>query len=182
MSSDAWGSGADVPTTPDRIEREVLREIRLLDGEKVRRVWKTGRGFLVLTNLRCAEIWRKPELFGRSEWEAGPSLFFYNLAPPRVMFHRYLRLAEEKEEHAVSLHLYVRDPFSVAQEITEARRSGQNEWLERRSATEARLRSARSGPLDRAVFREMVKVRCEFCGNLMSITAKVCPSCGAPQR
>jgi hypothetical protein len=183
MDSEGWGPAPDIPTTPDHIDREVLNELRLLDGERVRRVWKTGRGFLVMTNLRCAEIWRKPQLFARSEWEAGPSIFFYNLAAPRVMFHRYLRLSEEHEEHAVALHLYVRDPYTVAQEVQEARRAGQNEWMHRRTAEEARLRQAqaRTGPLDRAVFREMVKVRCEFCGNLMSVTASRCPSCGAPQ-
>jgi len=34
--------------------------------------------------------------------------------------------------------------------------------------------------VQQTVEREVVKVRCPFCGNLCEVTAKSCPSCGAP--
>jgi len=188
MSPASWDLLSDALTTPAQIDREALRELRLLDGERILRVWKTGRGFLVMTNLRCVEVSRKPQLFSRSDWELGPQFFFYNLGPPKVEFHRFLRLTEEHEDRAVVLRLVLHDPAAVAQEIHEARREGQNEWLRRRAHAEATLRESRERLQAGKVYatrdgvREVIKVRCSFCGNLMAATATRCPSCGAPQR
>jgi len=184
MSRSNWDDAPDVVTGPDRAEKEALDQVRLLEGEHVRRVWKCGTGFLVMTNLRVTEVSRKPQLFSATEWQAGPSLFFYNLGPPKVMFHHYVRLSEEYPERPLVLHFFVHDPYSVAKEIQEARSVGRNEWLRRRSHAEFEARKAHAlvGGEGRIPFREVVKVRCSFCGNLMGITAARCPSCGAPQR
>lgn len=34
--------------------------------------------------------------------------------------------------------------------------------------------------IQQTVEKEVVKVRCQYCGNLFDVTAKTCPSCGAP--
>lgn len=186
-------AGPTVPTetatTPVQIEGEAFDQIHFLEGERILRVWKTGRGFLVMTNLRCTEVSRKPQLFGHRNWEAGPSFFFYDLAPPKVEFQRFLRLSEAHEGRAVVLRFIVHDPSSVAGEIEEARLSGQNEWLRRRALSERTLRESRerwesSGRAFtiRGGIRQPIKVRCGFCGNLIDVAATRCPFCGAPQR
>ena len=178
------GGSYDVVTAPDRIDPEALDQVRLLEAEHVRRVWRTATGFLVMTNLRCIEVSRKPQLFSKTEWQAGPSLFFYNLSAPKVMFHRYVRLSEEWPDRPVVLHFFVHNPYAVAQEIQEARAAGRNEWLDRRVRSEASVREShrRWDAAGRGAMREAEKVRCNFCGNLMSVTALHCPSCGAPHR
>lgn len=176
-----------VVTTPAQIEREALRHLYLLDGERILRVWKSVRGFLVMTNLRCQEVRRRSQLFSSSDWEAGPNFFFYNLAPPKVEFHRFLRLTEEHQDGTLAVRFILHDPFSVAEEIAAARAAGQEEWLRRRSRAESALRESRArlqaGKLYtyREGYREVIRVRCSFCGNLMPATAARCPSCGAPQ-
>ncbi len=35
-------------------------------------------------------------------------------------------------------------------------------------------------PVPQVVLRETVKVQCRYCGNLIDVTDKVCPNCGAP--
>lgn len=35
-------------------------------------------------------------------------------------------------------------------------------------------------PVPQVVLRETVKVKCPYCGNLIDVTDKVCPNCGAP--
>jgi len=175
-------------TAPVQIDRGALGQIHFLEGERIQRVWRTGRGFLVMTNLRCFEVARKPQVFSTSDWEAGPSFFFYNLAPPRVELHRFLRLAEDRDERAVVMRFFLHDPSEVAQEIQAARLAGQNEWLRRRAVAEAVLRASRArweathqfGPGEG--LRRPIKVRCVFCGNLVDVTATRCPFCGAPQR
>jgi len=178
----------EVATTPAQIERDALHQLHLLDGEHILRVWKTVRGFLVMTNLRCQEVLRRPQLFAASDWEGGPNFFFYNLAPPKVEFHRFLRLSEDGGRGALAVRFILHDPYAVAVEIEAARVAGQEEWLRRRTRAEAVLRESRerlqAGKLYtiREGFREVIKVRCSFCGNLMPATATRCPSCGAPQR
>jgi len=34
--------------------------------------------------------------------------------------------------------------------------------------------------VQQTVERQVVKVRCRYCGNLYDVTARACPSCGAP--
>jgi len=181
-------AGSDLVTSPSQIEKDAYRQIHFLEGEHVQRVWKTARGFLVMTNLRCIEVWRKPQVFAASDWVASPSFFFYNLASPKVEFHTFLRLAEERDERAIVMRLFLHDPYEVAQEIQEARLAGQNEWLRRRALTEGALRRSRemweaSRPFEVGEgVKRMMKVRCGFCGNLMGIAATRCPFCGAPQQ
>ena len=187
MSSAGSMGSTETTTTPVPIEKGALDQVHFLEGERVLRVWRTGSGFLVMTNLRCVEISRKPQLFGTREWDAGPSFFFYNLAPPKVEFHRFLRLSEDREERAVVVRFILHDPSSVAQEIEEARLAGQNEWLRRRAGAERTLRESRerweSGRAyaTRDGIRQPIKVRCGYCGNLVVVTANRCPFCGAPQ-
>ena len=187
MAHRGWDTPPDTDTTPAQIDRDALAEIHLLDGERILRVWKTARGFLVMTNLRCTDILRKPQVFAPSDWEAGPSLFFYNLAEPRVEFHRFLRLSDEHEGRQVVLRFYLHDPEAIAREIEAARAAGRSEWLQRRARSEAVIRmarqrwetaqsfAARGGP------RPVVRVRCGYCGNLIDATAMRCSFCGAPQ-
>jgi len=188
MASRGWDPTADTVTSPAQIEREALAEIHLLDGERILRVWKTGRGFLVMTNLRCTEVSRKPQVFAPSDWEAGPNFFFYELAPPKVEFHRFLRLSEEKEERAVVVRLFLHDPDEVAQEVEAARIAGQNEWLKRRARSEAVIRQARERWETAVPFAgrgdatPVIRVRCGYCGNLVDASHSRCPFCGAPQR
>jgi hypothetical protein len=188
MSSRAWDATADAVTTPAQIEREAFLQIRLLDGERILRVWKTGRGYLVMTNLRCTEVSRKPQVFSPSDWEAGPNFFFYDLAPPRVEFHRFLRLSEEKGKRGAVLRLFLHDPDEVAQEIQTARLAGQNEWLKRRARSEAAIRRAQERWETAVPFagrdgvKPVIRVRCGYCGNLVDASASRCPYCGAPQR
>jgi len=176
-----------VVTTPDQIDPGALGELALLERERIVRVWKSGAGFLIMTNLRCTEIWRRPKLFSSSDWEAGPNFFFYNLATPKVQFGRFLRLSEDHERNPQSVRLVVHDPHRVAQEVADARSEGQAEWLRRRAGAEARARPTpvARGPTPlviREVVREVVKVPCSFCGTLMLESARHCPACGAPQR
>jgi len=188
MPSNRWDPAPDTLASPDPIDLEALEQLRPLEGERILRVWRTGRGYLIMTNLRCLEVWRKYELFSAGAWEAGPSFFYYNLAPPRVEFHRFLRLSEERGRGSVVVHLAVHDPASVAREIMDARAAGQSEWLQRRSAAEAEYRRShqRYTQGNRVLVhegnREVVLARCIFCGNLLPILATRCPSCGAPQR
>ena len=187
MPSRGWDPDIDTDTTPAQIEREALNELHLLDGERILRVWRTARGFLVMTNLRCTDIMRKPQVFAPSDWEAGPSLFFYNLGPPRVEFRRFLRLTEEHEGRALVLRFYLHDPDEVAREIDAARVDGQREWMRRRALSEAVVRQARErwqAALEyfgRGGPRPVIRVRCGYCGNLIEASAQRCPFCGAPQ-
>ncbi len=164
-----------------------LRVVRLLDGERVLRTWKTPLGLLVMTNLRCLEILHRVPLFGPGGWEIGPSFLFYNLAPPAVVLNRYVRLSENYERHPMVTHLFVRDPSGVAREIEQARRAGEEEWLRRRAQAERAFRLSRQRwqTADRVVINtgqgELVEVRCSYCGNLIDVRASRCPSCGAPQ-
>ncbi|HYA58708.1 MAG TPA: hypothetical protein VEH57_09680 [Thermoplasmata archaeon] len=188
MPSDPPGTPGSISIPPDGIDPEALAQIHLLDEERVERVWKSLLGVLVMTNLRCVELRRRPRLFSKSDWESGPNLFFYNLAPPKVVFHRYLRLSEEHERKAVAVRILLHDPNHVAREIQEARAAGQNEWIRRRARAEASFRLAhqRWRSARRVIVHtpegELVKVRCHFCGNLMDITVVQCPFCGAPQQ
>ena len=188
MPHRSWDTPPDTDTTPAQIDRDALAEIHLLDGERILRVWKTARGFLVMTNLRCTDMMRKPQVFAPSDWEAGPSLFFYNLARPRVELHRFLRLSEEHEGRAVVLRFYLHDPEEVAREIEAAREAGRAEWLQRRARNEATVRMAREhwatamAAAGRGGPRPVMRVRCGYCGNLIETSALRCPFCGAPQR
>jgi hypothetical protein len=34
--------------------------------------------------------------------------------------------------------------------------------------------------IEQTIEKDVVKVRCQYCGNLCEVTTKACPSCGAP--
>jgi hypothetical protein len=47
---------------PDPIEPVGWGQIDLMPGERNLRVWRTARGLLVMTNLRCVDLWRRNEI------------------------------------------------------------------------------------------------------------------------
>ncbi len=176
----------DPPTTPDPIDQGARDELGLLPGESIARSWRTPIGFLVMTNLRCLHVWRRPELFANPGWRSGPSFFFYQMAAPWVVARRFVELSQGPRGGPTETSRFlVRDPMSVAHEIDAARPAGQAEWAARRARVAHQLPR-----LDRPVpppgtsvyVREIVKIRCRFCGNLMDEAVANCPSCGAPQR
>ncbi len=176
---------ADSVTRPDQIDLPALAEIGLLAGKRVLRCWKAAFGFLVMTTLRCVHVWRKPELFVRSEWHTGPTFFFYNLGPPELVLGRFVQLAELYDEGVGVARFLVRDAPEVCREIEAARAAGRREWTERRTSALAdrdRLRPPPVPPGTTVVVRTVVKVRCPYCGNLKDETLALCPACGAPSR
>lgn len=184
-ASGAYSPEEETPTTPDAIDPAARAAIEFLHGERILRCWRTGIGFLVMTNLRCLHVWHKPELFVRSEWHTGPNFFFYSLAEPRVVAGRFVQLAEEYEGSLEASRFLVRDPHEVSREIEGTRAAGRAEWRAIRSRVQkelSRLRMPAPPPGTTTIVREVVKVRCSFCGNLMDISDAYCPACGAPQR
>ncbi len=185
MSTEAWSAPTDALTTPDQIDLRAREELDRLPGERILRCWKTALGFLVMTNLRVVGLWHKPQLFAPGEWHAGPTFFYYNLGPIHVIAARFVELAEIYDEGAGSARFLVEDPGLVAREIEGARITGRAEWDARRRLAQEDLH--RPHPLapppgTTVVVREIVKVRCAFCGNLIPASSSLCPSCGAPQR
>jgi len=159
--------------------------LTLFHDERILRCWKVGFGFLIMTTLRCIHVWRKPELFARPDWHTGPTFFFYNLAPPQVLFGRFVQLSEAYDEGVGAARFRVHDAAGVAQEIDAARVAGQREWERRRAQAQSDLRRLtfpRVPPGTTVVVREIVKVRCTYCGNLVESGRRLCPFCGAPQR
>jgi len=172
-------------TYPDQIEEGARSQLDLLEGEQIARCWLTGLGFLVMTNLRCVHLWHKPQLFVKSEWRVGPSFFFYNLASPRVVAARFVELSEGYAGSIEAGRFAVRNPREVCHEIEEARAAGRAEWEARRARAQRELRrlEAPSPPPGATVIvREVVKIRCNYCGNLMEMRDAFCRACGAPNR
>ena len=185
VDSAGWIPPSDAVTAPDQISPGALDQLGLLSDERIQRVWKTARGFLVMTNLRLIDVWYKAELFAKSEWHLGSSFFFYNLEEPRVVLGRYLELAEEYEESGGTLRFHVAHPAAVAAEIDAARLVGRKEWEARRLTARASARPRlaavpESTPVVvQQIVREVVKIRCSYCGTLMDVTSPNCPACGA---
>jgi hypothetical protein len=174
----------EVVTSPNQISPGALNELDLLPGERISRCWRTGQGFLVMTNLRCIHLWRKTELFSKPEWQTGPTFLFYNLAPPTVFAGRFVVLTEGSGDVATSSRFLVHDPEAVSREIEAARGPGRAEWEVRRARVTqelARPRRPPTPPGTTVIVREIVKVRCNYCGHLMNATDAVCPACGARQ-
>ena len=176
-----------LPTQPDQIDPKALVQVRaiLLFGERIVRCWRTGIGFLVMTDLRCVHVWRKLELFAPTEWRTGPDFFFYNLAAPRVVGGRFLELSEEPGSASQSARFLLHDPASAREEVDQARAAGRAEWAARRTNAQhllGRLRSPSPPPGTTLIVREVVKVRCSYCGNLVDVADALCPYCGAPLR
>ncbi len=176
----------DLSTTPDPLSPEAWPALSLMHGEVIRRVWRTARGFLVLTTLRCILLWQRRELFRPTEWQAGPEVLLYDVRPPRVLFGRFLEVAPASSDGGGPIRVVVAAPEDVAEEISASLPEARREWAERRSkalvflAAEKRrhdqvLAAVGSGrPVPAAT------VRCAYCGNEMLLTARSCPHCGAP--
>jgi len=172
-------------TLPDPIDQGARAQLDLLDGERIVRCWRTGFGFLVMTNLRCLHVWHKPQVFSRSSWRAGPSFYFYNLAAPQVVAKRFVELSEDYVGSFEGGRFLVRHPEEVCREIDAARAAGRAEWEVRRARAGRELHRLRAPALPAGttvIVREVVKVRCNFCGNLMDVARSICPACGAPQK
>jgi hypothetical protein len=171
-------------TLPDQIDPAALRELELLPEERISRCWRTVTGFLVMTNLRCIHVWRKALVFTKGEWRSGPTFLFFDLGPPQVLAGRFVVLTEGTGVDAQTFRFLVRDPQQVCEEIEAARPAGRAAWEARRARTMQELRRPRPpppAPGTTVVVREIVKVRCRYCGNLMDEAATSCPTCGARQ-
>ncbi|MGC2788824.1 MAG: zinc ribbon domain-containing protein [Thermoplasmata archaeon] len=168
-------------THPDQIPVDAWRAFDLFEGELLLGAWRTSRGFLLLTNLRCLALYRRGEIFPPHPWRVGPEFFFYNLRPPEVVLGRFVELTEAFEENGRVGRFTVRDPTSVADAISAAIEPGRAAWQERRKHTEEliearkRLRAARAA----GDLRRIEKVRCSYCGNLTDASVRRCTSCGA---
>jgi len=185
MTPPSWIPPADSITRPDQIDPHALEELGLLYGERVLRCWKAGYGFLVMTNLRCVHVWHKPILFSRTDWHTGPPFFFYDLAPPEVVAGRFLELRCTDDPERTTARFLLHDASDVAREIEVARIEGRREWEARRARVLADLGDLpppAPRPGTTLVLREVVMVRCSYCGNLVEVTRRQCPFCGAPQR
>ena len=168
-------------THPDQLPGEAWRAVELIDGEAVLNVWKTPRGFLVLTNLRCFGMFLELDLFSPHQWHTGPEFLFYNFRAPTVAFGRFVVLEEEVQEAGAVGRFLVHDPPSVAATIAAALGPGRSAWRARRQHTEEMLHARQSLRAQRAagVDRPVVLVRCSYCGNTANAALRRCPSCGA---
>lgn len=182
-SSGGWVPPAEQRTGPDQLPAEAWRAISLFDGEHVLRCWRTARGYLLLSNLRCGVVWPSWEVFHRGDWQEGPQYFFYNLRPPSVLLGRFVELREEYEEEGRTTRFLVHDPEAVAAEIAGAIPAGRGEWMARRQRFAADLDARRRVQRLQGSESKAPQYRlypCRYCGNPIPIAARQCPSCGAP--
>jgi len=179
--SPPWVPPPSQVTHPDQLPGEAWRAFDLMDGEAMLNAWRTVRGFLVLTNLRCFGMRREFDLFEPPAWRTGPEFFFYNLRPPLVVLDRFVELSEQVEEAGAVGRFAVRDPETVARAIGAALTSGRELWRNRREHTQEMLRARQQLRAQRAAgaARPVYMVRCSYCGNLANATLHRCPSCGA---
>jgi hypothetical protein len=176
------------PTTqPDQLDSAAWRAFALMDGEVVRRVWRTGRGdYLVLTTLRCILLWQRRELFRPTEWQSGPQVLLFDVRPPRVLFGRFVEVAPATSDGGAPIRVAVAQPEDVAEEIAQSLPAAHRDWVQRRSKALALLaEEKRRHDLALAAARSgrpptTLTVRCAYCGNSMLVTARSCPHCGAP--
>jgi hypothetical protein len=168
-------------TFPDPIPAHAWRAIDLLPGEMPFRSWRTGDGYLLLTNLRCVSLSHVGPLFSPHLWHSAPEFFLYNLRAPRVLLGRFVELSEEYPENGWTGRFRVRDPATVVAEIAAAIEPGRLAWLQRREHAEELLRAQQRMRSERAAGgpRSPVMVRCSYCGNLADASRRQCPSCGA---
>jgi RNA polymerase subunit RPABC4/transcription elongation factor Spt4 len=169
------------PTEPDPVPPEAWRALGLLPGESPLAAWRTPHGFLVLTNLRCIALANRLQIFGPRDWHAAPEFYFYNLRPPRVLFGRFVELAEEYDENGWVGRYAVVHPEEVARRIGAELAAGRVAWQARRSHTEELARARAQARAEQAArhARQPVYVRCSFCGNLVDASRGRCPDCGA---
>lgn len=177
-----WSPPPSEVTQPDQLSGEAWRAFDPIDGEKVLNVWRTPRGFLVLTNLRCFGIRRELDLFGPPEWRTGPEFYFYNLKPPQVLFGRFVELSEEVSESGAVGRFPVKAPEAVAEAIAGAAGPGRDLWRARRAQTQQQILARKQLRTQRAAegMPPIPLERCRYCGNLVNANLRRCPSCGAP--
>ncbi|MGB6501211.1 MAG: zinc ribbon domain-containing protein [Thermoplasmata archaeon] len=174
----------ELSTSPDQISPDALNHLDLLPGERLARCWRTSLGFLVMTNLQCVHVWQKLELFSQGEWHTGPTFLFYDMTPPQVVAGRFLALTEGLGGDSHSARFLVHDPNGVCREIEAARVPGRAEWEVRSALAKKTLGQPHAPappPGATIIVREIVKVRCRYCGNLMDASDTHCPACGAGQ-
>ena len=175
--------GIDPATEPDPLDPDARAELDLLFDERIARCWRAPMGFLVMTNLRCTYLWHRLLVLRGSDWQEGPTFFFYNLAAPRIVAQRFVELREEGSMHPRAFRFLVKDPAAVCAEIEATMPAGRAEWRARKARAQVRdspMDGVARAPRTTVVVRQVVKIRCRYCGNLMDETAAVCPACGAP--
>ncbi len=180
----------DVPATkPDPIDPAAVRAIDFLDGETISSVWRTSRGFLILTNLRVLSVWHQPAVLdlGHHGWRMGLTFFLFDLDTPRVIADRFVEVGSVREDDPSASRFQVADPAGVAEAIAAGILLGRTNWQARRAKVTARLNalgSSSAAPAKetvREIVRVIVRVPCPYCGSLMDETALRCPVCGAPR-
>jgi hypothetical protein len=191
MSAARWIPAADQVTTPDQLDEEAFLALDLMDDERIRNVWRTRQGFLLLTNLRVVSLWRHSHLFGtrEEEWKEGPAFLLYNLTDPRVLAERYVELTEREGPNAGFARFAVQDPERVCAAVAGAIPAGDIAWRARRQQVQAHLDALRERERQMAqlgmtgnLVREVARIPCRYCGNLVLQGAAHCPNCGAPTR
>jgi len=181
------GIPADWVTQPDQMSAPARRVLDLFDGERLLRCWRTARGFLVLTDLRCVHVLRRPEILRRGEWIVGPELFFYNCRPAGVLFGRFIEMGERFEDVGAEIRVAVDDPPAVAEAINAALGPGAKAWQARRERTRLQMearkrqRDAITAAVAEGKAPPVPMVPCDFCGNPVPASARRCPYCGAPR-
>lgn len=176
----------DLTTVPDQLDPAAWPAISMMDSEVIRRVWKTGRGFLVLTTLRCILLWQRREVFRPTEWQAGPEILLYDIRPPRVLFGRFLEVSPASPAGGAPIRVVVAQPEDVAEEIVASLPEARRAWEERRRKAQAIL-AAEKRQHDRVLAAVLagrplpvLMVQCPYCGNSIPATSRRCPHCGAP--
>lgn len=181
-----WQPPGDHVTRPDQLPEGAWAALDLFTGEHVLDCWRTARGFLVLTTLRCLLLWQRREVLRRRDWEASPEVFLYDVRPPRVVLGRFVELEPASSGHAGALRVAVDDPPSVAEEIARTIPRAREEWEVRRNRIvrdldlQRRRREQIASALAAGRPIPIARVPCAYCGNLISTAARSCPFCGAP--
>jgi hypothetical protein len=185
-SRSPWTPPPEQSTQPDQLPPDAWRAVELIDEERLLRCWKTARGFLLLTTLRCIQLWQRWELLRPGTWVASPELLLYNVRPPTVLLGRFVEIAPAFDEGNGPIRVAVSDPLSVAREISDAIEPGRRLWQARRAKAvhDLEARRKRREAIAAAVLSgqpiPVIKVPCAYCGNSIPATARHCPYCGAP--
>jgi hypothetical protein len=177
---------ADQVTRPDQLPRAAWAALDLFAGERVFDCWKTARGYLVLTSLRCVLIWQRKEFLRARAWEASPEVFLYDVREPRVVLGRFVEIEPGSPDVGGALRVAVDDPPSVVEEIARSIPEARREWETRRNRILRDLEAQRhrreeiASALAAGRPIPIARVPCAYCGNLISTAARSCPFCGAP--
>jgi hypothetical protein len=182
----AAAGSPDLTTQPDQLEFGAWSALSLMEGERIRRVWKTGRGFLVLTTLRCVLLWQRREVFRPTEWQEGPEVLLFDVRPLRVLFGRFVEISPASPAGGAPIRVAVAEPEYVAEEIGASLPEARRAWEARRHKALAVLAAERRRH-DQALAAVLggrplaaLTVRCPYCGNSILASARKCPHCGAP--